>query len=1605
MKANEGRANTLAESYSFYCTRSQCKVNSGFAGQLRRNELETFDFSTNYVGPKGLAPVLEVVRNNSCLTELNLNNNWLEEKGAAMAAEAAARHPSLTALRLSNNPLHASAYRPLAYMLARNTNITVLELEGTEIPELKRNKLAELVLKNREHDTDLFRARNRVTAATLEGDAADPRVASLKGEWTAENTGGCLHSATWRQNTQYSLWPSRRGECVVSIRQCVEDARQHLIGVAVVQRNDAHSHQSVLNIQPSDIVGESPFEEAHACVSVTLNGKQRGVDYPYTLIPLTAGANKTGSYTLSVREMRSDTHGVCVDDAASTLFQLEEIKRVSDWQRSRVVRESWTEGSAGGGADYPTWRRNPQFLLTAKVKTQVHIVLAKGEEDEETDAAAGGDGACPRRIGMYVLSGDRQPRKRVAMTRDNTVAATGFCDAASVTLTVELPASEEGYVLVPALERPGMTGSFLISTFSEGEVTVRDLTAAEAEHPWHVAAHTGEWTESENGGCRVSNPRSWVHNPAFSVSPSAHCDFLAVLTLSSPPPHPAVSLAMYDKCAAFNEVRCVTRPACEDASAAVLELYCPHLPFSPAGYVVVPALAEAGVHGAAFTLTLYATRPLGGAAPTTVRRVAEDLEAERCKAEHAAARPERSLAAPDDAFKGETKGDGAGGDDPRMEEAARARDAIVDVYLRKGLQHLDREFPPSLASVALDPTSRQSREFPLCSWKRPQDYMLNASLFKGGAASGDVRVGMIEDAWLLGAAAMVATQPRLLQRLFVSVYPEYGFYQMRFCKGGTWLPVTIDDQLPVDASNELVFASSPRAEVLWPAVLEKAYAKLHGSYEALEVAGSLAQGLEDLTGGFAEAVPLTTPEGKARSRDELECAWATLQGALRTRHPVGLLLCPETGVRVREKQAMGILPGRAYPLLELREVRGKMLLRLRDPWGGGPDGWKGKWCDHSKQWTADMLETLMYEFGDDGTFWMAWDEVAYYFTEAHVCRVHGGEDKWKTVLLHGEWAAGRSDGGCAKHGGDRWAENDQYAVQFLGTKEELMEYDRVPLWVQVEQSDARLDAIKTVTPDRASFAYPCDMGMHLIESDSNARKLVALTSSEEVRTTSFCAGRGVGVEWHLKPFGAYTLIPCTATPGQAGKFLVRAACPVPVALKRIRVNLNVTVKGGWRGLTRGGAPNLFGTWRDNPVYHLSCAEATTLTIILRQTNEVDSTEARIGFVVVDANDVRRPLQLHDEHIVAQATPDNAAKVTARVTVEGLKRRGGLPYAIIPYTFYPRQDAYFTLEVVGNEKATVTRIDPSIDYDSLTHLGKWGVQAGTAGGYITYATWRQSPQYTLRFTERKAKVLVVLSKLLMKGMTADTLDIGIVVFKAGPLEGGVRQKVSAPEPSDIVAQTDFASKATYAELRLELPYSSHGYLVLPCTRYPYSEGSFQLSVYTDATVTVLPTPPDKAWAKTVLHGEWKPGTSAGGARDKHRTWGCNPHYRLTLRDPASVVLVLTQHPFLPGGARSSTAGGGQPGKKGFRPPAISDMSRNASIGMDLCKDDEDLTHITRSAFVYHTEVTLSQPVMAAGTYMIVPHTFESELASEYSLSMYTDARSVQLEKVERSGRYY
>ncbi len=65
----------------------------------------------------------------------------------------------------------------------------------------------------------------------------------------------------------------------------------------------------------------------------------------------------------------------------------------------------------------------------------------------------------------------------------------------------------------------------------------------------------------------------------------------------------------------------------------------------------------------------------------------------------------------------------------------------------------------------------------------------------------------------------------------------------------------MDDWIPCEGQGKLTFVTSHKGNELWVSILEKAHAKLHGSYEALE-GGVVHDALVDLIGGAKKEIDM-----------------------------------------------------------------------------------------------------------------------------------------------------------------------------------------------------------------------------------------------------------------------------------------------------------------------------------------------------------------------------------------------------------------------------------------------------------------------------------------------------------------------------------------------------------------------------------------------------------------------------------------------------------------------------------------------------------------------------------------------------------------------------
>ncbi|GFR57902.1 calpain-A-like, partial [Elysia marginata] len=179
--------------------------------------------------------------------------------------------------------------------------------------------------------------------------------------------------------------------------------------------------------------------------------------------------------------------------------------------------------------------------------------------------------------------------------------------------------------------------------------------------------------------------------------------------------------------------------------------------------------------------------------------------------------------------------------------------------LRSGDLYEDPEFPAEDESCFF--SKKPPRPF---VWKRPKDICSDPQWVVGGASRFDIVQGMLGDCWLLSAVASLTCNASLLNRVVDGRQTfdakEYcGAFKFNFWRGGRWEEVVVDDRLPT-YHDKLVFMHSAEKNEFWSALLEKAYAKLNGSYEALK-GGQTCEAMTDFTGGVTETFDLKKAPG------------------------------------------------------------------------------------------------------------------------------------------------------------------------------------------------------------------------------------------------------------------------------------------------------------------------------------------------------------------------------------------------------------------------------------------------------------------------------------------------------------------------------------------------------------------------------------------------------------------------------------------------------------------------------------------------------------------------------------------------------------------------
>nr|XP_005904047.1 PREDICTED: calpain-3 isoform X4 [Bos mutus] len=456
--------------------------------------------------------------------------------------------------------------------------------------------------------------------------------------------------------------------------------------------------------------------------------------------------------------------------------------------------------------------------------------------------------------------------------------------------------------------------------------------------------------------------------------------------------------------------------------------------------------------------------------------------------------------------------------------------------LEKKVLFVDPEFPPDETSLFY------SQKFPIqFVWKRPPEICENPRFIIGGANRTDICQGDLGDCWFLAAIACLTLNKRLLFRVIPhdqSFTENYaGIFHFQFWRYGDWVDVVIDDCLPT-YNNQLVFTKSNHRNEFWSALLEKAYAKLHGSYEALK-GGNTTEAMEDFTGGVTEFFEI-----KDAPRD----MYKIMKKAIERGSLMGCSIDTIVPVQFETRMACGLVKGHAYSVTGLEEALYKgekvKLVRLRNPWGQVE--WNGSWSDSWKDWSyvdKDEKARLQHQVTEDGEFWMSYDDFIYHFTKLEICNLTADaleSDKlqtWTVSVNEGRWVRGCSAGGCRNFPDTFWT-NPQYRLKLLEEDDDPDDSEVIcSFLVALMQKNRRKDRKLGANLFTIGFAiYEVPKEMH--GNKQHLQKDFFLYNASKARSRTYINMREVSERFRLPP-SEYVIVPSTYEPHQEGEFILR----------------------------------------------------------------------------------------------------------------------------------------------------------------------------------------------------------------------------------------------------------------------------------------------------------------------------------------------------------------------------------------------------------------------------------------------------------------------------------
>ncbi|XP_078085771.1 calpain-2 catalytic subunit-like [Mustelus asterias] len=335
-----------------------------------------------------------------------------------------------------------------------------------------------------------------------------------------------------------------------------------------------------------------------------------------------------------------------------------------------------------------------------------------------------------------------------------------------------------------------------------------------------------------------------------------------------------------------------------------------------------------------------------------------------------------------------------------------------------------------------------------------------------------------------------------------------------------------------------MFVHSASGNEFWSALLEKAYSKLNGSYEALS-GGSTTEGFEDFTGGISEWYELD----KAPSN-----LFKVIRKALKCGSLLGCSINITSSAETEAITSQKLVKGHAYSVTgaEMVDYQGEeeKLIRIRNPWGQVE--WTGSWSDSGPEWDSIPEEerARLCNESDDGEFWMSFTDFLQNFSRVEICNLTpdtlSSDDvrKWSLITYNGSWRTGSTAGGCRNYNRTFWT-NPQFRIQLDEADDDPTDDDdKCSFLAGVIQKNRRKCRKMGEDMHTIGFAIYEVPDEYKDQTNIQLKRDFFTTHASSAKSETFINLREVMNRFALEP-GSYFIIPSTFEPNKNADFAIR----------------------------------------------------------------------------------------------------------------------------------------------------------------------------------------------------------------------------------------------------------------------------------------------------------------------------------------------------------------------------------------------------------------------------------------------------------------------------------